>query len=159
MKKYSSGPIIDVPVDVQSNKKISRTPLPSKSLSDSDMPEFAKLVKSCSHGMVKLVDLLHERFPCISKAQLKNKVREIAEFTHNRWQVKEDILDQYSLCLSPDKSGSSNCATSHLPQQCQPPDESSKAGKSSPHSSLKPDVSRQHIGAQGSSGSAPHPDP
>ncbi|KAF8776316.1 hypothetical protein HU200_003635 [Digitaria exilis] len=56
MKKYSSGPIIDVPVDVkmtmkdqefcQSNKKIPRTPVPSKSLSDSDMPEFVSFLKT-----------------------------------------------------------------------------------------------------------------
>ena len=50
MKKYPSGPIIDVPMVVkvimedttffQSNKKSPRTPVPSKSISDSDMPEF-----------------------------------------------------------------------------------------------------------------------
>jgi hypothetical protein len=47
----------------------------------------AKLVASCPQGMVKLVELLHETFPYVSKARLKNKVREIAEFTSNRWQV------------------------------------------------------------------------
>lgn len=56
MEKYPSGPIIDVPVDVkmtmkdqefcQSNKKIPRTPVPSKSLSDSDMAEFVSFSKA-----------------------------------------------------------------------------------------------------------------
>jgi len=50
MKKYPSGPIIDVPMVVKvtiedtafcrSNKKSPRTLVPSKSISDSDMPEF-----------------------------------------------------------------------------------------------------------------------
>ncbi|OEL25709.1 Chromatin assembly factor 1 subunit FSM, partial [Dichanthelium oligosanthes] len=76
MKKYPSGPIIDVPVVVKvtmedqafcrSNKKSpARTPVPSKSIADLDMPEFLR--------MGKLVDLLHERFTCVSKAQLKNR--------------------------------------------------------------------------------------
>ncbi|RLN33879.1 chromatin assembly factor 1 subunit FSM-like [Panicum miliaceum] len=103
MKKYPSGPIIDVPMVVKvtiedpafcrSNKKSPRTPVPTKSISDSDMPEFAKLVTSCSQGMGKLVELLHERFPCVSRTQLKNKVREIAEFIHNRWQIKLEATD------------------------------------------------------------------
>uniref|UniRef100_K3ZQS0 Chromatin assembly factor 1 subunit FSM n=1 Tax=Setaria italica TaxID=4555 RepID=K3ZQS0_SETIT len=159
MKKYPSGPIIDVPVVAkvtiedqefrQSNKKSPRTPVPSKSISESDMPEFAKLVTSCSHGMGKLVDLLHERFPCVSKLQLKNKVREIADFTHNRWQVKKDILDMYSVCLSPDKVASPKCAAPHSSQHCLPPDEPGKSGESSPCSALKSEVSKQQIGAEG----------
>jgi chromatin assembly factor 1 subunit A len=50
MKKYRNGPIIDVPMVVKvtmedpafcrSNKKSPRTPVSSKSISDSDMPEF-----------------------------------------------------------------------------------------------------------------------
>ncbi|CAN6171637.1 unnamed protein product [Urochloa humidicola] len=169
MKKYPSGPIIDVPTVIkmtmedqefcQSNKKSPRTPVPSKSISDSDMPEFAKLVASFSHGMGKLVDILHERFPCVSKVQLRNKVREIAEYTHNRWQVKKDVLDKYSVCHSPDKVGSPKCVP-HFSQHCLSPDEPGKnTGESSPCSTPKSEASRQQIGAQGSSGSTPHPDP
>ncbi|CAN6203576.1 unnamed protein product [Urochloa humidicola] len=169
MKKYPNGPIIDVPTVVkmtmedqevcQSNKKSPRTP-PSKSISDTDMPEFAKLVTSFSHGMGKLVDILHERFPCVSKVQLKNKVREIAEYTHNRWQVKKDVLDKFSICHSPDKVGSPKCAVPQLSQHCLSPDEPGKnTDEPSPCSTLKSKASRQQIGAQGSSGSTPHPDP
>ncbi|CAL5079636.1 unnamed protein product [Urochloa decumbens] len=170
MKKYPSSPIIDVPTVVtktmedqefcQSNKKSPGTPVPSKSISDTDMPEFAKLVTSFSHGKGKLVDILHERFPCVSKLQLKNKVREIAEYTHNRWQVKKDILDKYSICHSPDKVGSPKCAVPHFSQQCLSPSEPGKnTDESSPCSTLKSKASRQQIGGQGSSGSTPHPDP
>ncbi|ONM52768.1 Chromatin assembly factor 1 subunit FAS1 [Zea mays] len=167
MKKYPGSPIIDVPVVnttiedgfCRSNKKSPRTPVSSKAISESDMPEFAKLVASCPQGRVKLVELLHETFPYVSKARLKNKVGEIAEFTKNRWQVKQDILDRYNLSLSPDKGEGLKCAASCCSQQCQPPNESGNTGESSsPQCSLKSEMVRQQLGAQGSShGSARHP--
>jgi chromatin assembly factor 1 subunit A len=56
MKKCPSGPIIDVPVVAkvtiegqefcQSNKNSPRTPVPSKSISESDMPEFVSFSKT-----------------------------------------------------------------------------------------------------------------
>ncbi|PWZ15683.1 Chromatin assembly factor 1 subunit FSM [Zea mays] len=167
MKKYPGSPIIDVPVVnttiedgfCRSNKKSPLTPVSSKAISESDMPEFAKLVASCPQGRVKLVELLHEAFPYVSKARLKNKVGEIAEFTKNRWQVKQDILDRYNLSLSPDKGEGLKCAASCCSQQCQPPNESGNTGESSsPQCSLKSEMVRQQLGTQGSShGSARHP--
>ncbi|OQU88836.1 hypothetical protein SORBI_3002G104300 [Sorghum bicolor] len=168
MKKYPGSPIIDVPVVnmtiedgfCRSNKKSPRTPVSSKAISESDMPEFqAKLVASCPQGMVKLVELLHETFPYVSKARLKNKVREIAEFTSNRWQVKQDILDRYSFSLSPDKGEGPKCAALCSSQQRQPPNELGNTGESSTQCSLKSEMVRQQFGAQGPHGSARHPDP
>ncbi|WVZ62688.1 hypothetical protein U9M48_012402 [Paspalum notatum var. saurae] len=99
MKKYHDSPIIDVPNVVNmamedqefcpSNKKSPRIPLPSKSISDSDMPEFVKLITSCHQGMRKLVELLQEKFPHVSKVQLKSRVREIAEFTNNHCRLRK----------------------------------------------------------------------
>ncbi|GJN12225.1 hypothetical protein PR202_ga30517 [Eleusine coracana subsp. coracana] len=113
MRIYPGGPIIDAPTYVNVSSDVQKfsqenksTPVTSKFISDIDMPEFVKLVISCSHGMNKLVDLLRGTFPYVSKAKLKKKVREIAEFTHNRWQVKENIMDQYGFSLSPDAHGS-----------------------------------------------------
>ncbi|CAD6226067.1 unnamed protein product [Miscanthus lutarioriparius] len=166
MKKYPGSPIIDVPVVnmtiedgfCRSNKKSPRTPVSSKAISESDMPEFAKLVASCPQGIVKL-ELLHETFPYVSTARLKNKVREIAEFTNNRWQVKQDIKDRYSLSLSPDEGEGPKCTALCSSQQCQPPNESGNTGESSPQCSLKSEMVRQQFGVQGSHGSARHPDP
>jgi chromatin assembly factor 1 subunit A len=59
-----------------------------------------------------------------------------------------------------DKVGSPKCAAPHSSQQCLPPNEPPvKTRVPSPGSALKLEVSEQQIGAQGSSGSAPHLDP
>lgn len=47
-----------------------------------------KVIGSCRDGINKLVESLHQKFPNVSKSQLKNKVREISEFVDNRWQVR-----------------------------------------------------------------------
>uniref|UniRef100_A0A0E0LJ89 Chromatin assembly factor 1 subunit p150 C-terminal domain-containing protein n=1 Tax=Oryza punctata TaxID=4537 RepID=A0A0E0LJ89_ORYPU len=111
MKEYLGAPIIDVPVNInlpikdldigRPNKKGPSTPVASKSISGSDLPEFVKIISSCPHGIGKLVESLRVQFPCVPKLQLKNKIREIADFTNNRWQVKKDILDWCGLSLPP----------------------------------------------------------
>ena len=45
------------------------------------------IINSCSHGIAKLSDALHNTFPAFSKSLLRKKVREISEFSENRWQV------------------------------------------------------------------------
>ncbi|TVU39677.1 hypothetical protein EJB05_13109, partial [Eragrostis curvula] len=155
MRKYPGGPIIDVPTNVNvslDDQKFfganNSTPVALKSISDLDMPEFVKLVTSCPGGMGKLVDLLLGRFPCVSKAQLKKKIREIAEFTHNRWQVKKDILDRYCLSFSPDTNISAKHGKSSFSQCCPPPDASGKSGVSSPDSTQKFELEKQQIDDQ-----------
>lgn len=164
MREYPGGPIVDVPADVnlpledqkicRSNKMGPSTPVASKSISDSDLPEFVKLIKSCHHGIGKLVESLHGRFPCVSKVQLKNKIREIAEFTNNHWQVKKDILDRCGWSLSPNKGGSPKDVNLYFSKRCQPPDEWGKSAESSPKSGMKSEVGKDQFDAQGSSGSA-----
>lgn len=52
------------------------------------IPIQVKVIGSCRDGINKLVESLHQKFPNVSKSQLKNKVREISEFVDNRWQVR-----------------------------------------------------------------------
>lgn len=49
------------------------------------------VIQSCSHGINKVVESLQEKFPSISKSQLRNKVREVSNFVDNRWQVSNLI--------------------------------------------------------------------
>jgi hypothetical protein len=44
-------------------------------------------IQSCSQSMNKVVESLHQKFPPVSKSQLRNKVREMSDFVDNRWQV------------------------------------------------------------------------
>ncbi|BAT00952.1 Os07g0273301 [Oryza sativa Japonica Group] len=98
MKEYLGAPIIDVPVDInfpikdleigRLNRKGPSTPVASKSISGSDLPEFVKIISSCPYGIGKLVESLRVQFPCVPKLQLKNKIWEIADFTNNRWQIE-----------------------------------------------------------------------
>uniref|UniRef100_A0A0E0EA25 Chromatin assembly factor 1 subunit p150 C-terminal domain-containing protein n=1 Tax=Oryza meridionalis TaxID=40149 RepID=A0A0E0EA25_9ORYZ len=146
MKEYPGAPIIDVPVDInlpikdleigQPNKKGPSTPVASKSISGSDLPEFVKIVSSCPYGIGKLVESLRVQFPCVPKLQLKNKIREIADFTNNHWQVKKDILDWCGLSLPPDRGI----------QQMQP-DESGDSVQPSPQPGAKLEVRKHQIDA------------
>uniref|UniRef100_A0A0E0AI06 Chromatin assembly factor 1 subunit p150 C-terminal domain-containing protein n=1 Tax=Oryza glumipatula TaxID=40148 RepID=A0A0E0AI06_9ORYZ len=146
MKEYLGAPIIDVPVDFnfpikdleigRLNKKGPSTPVASKSISGSDLPEFVKIISSCPYGIGKLVESLRVQFPCVPKLQLKNKIREIADFTNNRWQVKKDILDWCGLSLPPDRGI----------QQMQP-DESGDSVQPSPQPGAKLEIHKHQIDA------------
>lgn len=46
-----------------------------------------RVIRSCSQSINKVVELLQQKFPTISKSVLRNKVREISDFVDNRWQV------------------------------------------------------------------------
>lgn len=97
------------------------------------------VIQSCSHGINKLIEALQNKFPHIAKSQLRSKVREIADFSDNRWQVsyiavslvfcipgwiqfvqltivlatqvKKDILVKLGLSVSP---GISPCQNLHI---------------------------------------------
>jgi len=62
------------------------------------------------------------------------------------------------LCVT-DKGEGPKCAAVGFSQQRQPPNESCNTGDSSPQCSLKSEMVIQQFGAQGSHGSAQHPDP
>ncbi|KAJ0015108.1 hypothetical protein Pint_19668 [Pistacia integerrima] len=68
---------------------------------ESDLPAVVSVINSCSTGINKVVESLQQKFPSVSKSQLRNKVREISDFTDNRWQVRKDILVKLGLSISP----------------------------------------------------------
>jgi chromatin assembly factor 1 subunit A len=51
-------------------------------------PMQVQVIRSCRDGINKVVELLQQRFPNVSKSQLKSKVREISDFVDNHWKVR-----------------------------------------------------------------------
>lgn len=51
--------------------------------------------------MNKILEALQQKFPSISRAQLRNKVREISDFNfaENRWQVSYQFLSIIPMSL------------------------------------------------------------
>ncbi|ESR46817.1 Chromatin assembly factor 1 subunit FAS1 [Citrus sinensis] len=109
-------------------------------ISESDLPAIVSVIQSCSTNMNKILEALQQKFPSISRAQLRNKVREISDFnfTENRWQVKREILIE--LGYSPDKNGGrAKGIATFFSKRCLPPDgKSLNPNEASPLSSLKP---------------------
>ncbi|XP_068664781.1 chromatin assembly factor 1 subunit FAS1-like [Aristolochia californica] len=88
----------------QSQYKINAaTPAGRTVLSDNDLPKIVSTIRSCTSGINKLVETLQQKFPDAPKTQLRNKVREIAEFVDHRWQVKKEILNKLGISASPVK--------------------------------------------------------
>ncbi|XP_047966615.1 chromatin assembly factor 1 subunit FAS1 [Salvia hispanica] len=108
-----------------SNKSSSTPPSTAAAttiIPDSDMPQFISIINSCPHGIAKISDSLHNTFPAFSKSQLRNKVREISEFSENRWQVKKEILRKFGLSISPErKSLKAQSIASFFSKRCLPP--------------------------------------
>lgn len=120
-----------------SDGKDSRTPISTTTptVPDSELPIVVSTIQSCSQSIVKLVDCLHEKFPAISKAQIRNKVREISEFVDNRWQVKKEVLSKLGMSISPEKGGGkTKSIATFFSKRCLPPADKdiSSIGTSSP---------------------------
>ncbi|KAK6137789.1 hypothetical protein DH2020_028469 [Rehmannia glutinosa] len=93
--------VVDEDNEASSNKS-SATPLATAAaILDSDLPQIISIIQSCPHGIGKIEQSLRIKFPVVPKCQLRNKVREISEFSDNRWQVKKEILSKYGLSISP----------------------------------------------------------
>uniref|UniRef100_A0A0D9V8Y5 Chromatin assembly factor 1 subunit FAS1 n=1 Tax=Leersia perrieri TaxID=77586 RepID=A0A0D9V8Y5_9ORYZ len=146
MRICPGGATIDVPVidsssasaeeTNQSNVK-SSSPSSASAIPDMDLTEIVKVIQSCRDGINKLVDLLHQRIPNMSKSQLKNKVREISEFVDNRWQVKKEVLSKLGLNSSPASGKKPKSITTYFSKRCLPPEEAINALASSPELRLK----------------------
>lgn len=93
----------------------------SASLADSDLHQVVSVIQSCSHGINKVVESLQLKFPSIGKSQLKNKVRELAEFIDGRWQVKKDVLVKLGLPMSPEKVTRTKSIATFFSKRCLPP--------------------------------------
>ncbi|KAK4367044.1 hypothetical protein RND71_014924 [Anisodus tanguticus] len=105
-----------------SGSKASTPPIASSAtLADSVLPQVVSVIQSCSHGINKVVESLQLKFPSIAKSQLKNKVREIAEFIDGRWQVRKDVLVKLGLSLSPEKGSRTKSIATFFSKRCLPP--------------------------------------
>lgn len=93
----------------------------SAALADSDLHQVVSVIQSCSHGINKVVESLQLKFPSIGKSQLKNKVREMAEFIDGRWQVKKDVLVKLGLSISPEKGSRTKSIATFFSKRCLPP--------------------------------------
>ncbi|CAH9072964.1 unnamed protein product [Cuscuta epithymum] len=115
-----------------SSSKIATSQAGMSALQESDLPVIVSVIKSCSHGINKIVESLQLKFPHMAKTQLRSKVREIADFADNRWQVKKDILARVG--LTPEKVGSvrTKSIAAFFSKRCLPPSSTSKDVISNP---------------------------
>ncbi|KAJ4825664.1 hypothetical protein Tsubulata_043587 [Turnera subulata] len=106
-----------------SNGKNSNTPISSMTaFEDSDMPTVVSTIQSCPQSLGKVMEALQQKFPSVSKTQLRSKVREISDFVDNRWQVKKEILHEFGMPVSPEKrTGRSQNIASFFSKRCLPP--------------------------------------
>ncbi|KAF3777786.1 Chromatin assembly factor 1 subunit [Nymphaea thermarum] len=51
---------------------------------------------SHSHGINKVIESLQKKFPSVPKVHLRSKVKEISEFSDNRWQVSSSPCRYYN---------------------------------------------------------------
>ncbi|CAK7325984.1 unnamed protein product [Dovyalis caffra] len=144
MRAFPGGPQVGISLDMSpenhdaclSNAKANVTPTPTMiALQDSDMPVVVSAIQSCSQSMNKVVESLQQKFPSVSKSQLRNKVREISDFVDNHWQVKKEVLDGVGIGISPEKGrGRMKNISTFFSKRCLPP-----AGKSTtPNESSPP---------------------
>ncbi|ONK72400.1 uncharacterized protein A4U43_C04F19030 [Asparagus officinalis] len=152
MRACPGGCIIDLSVDYnpenedqevpQSQAKNNTTPTPSTSaILDSDLPEIVLSIRSNSQGINKVLESLQGKFPTTPKSQLRNKVKEIADYVDNRWQVKKEILDRLGLSTSPEKLSKPKGITTFFSKRCLPPQKQSvDASESSPQQCSKTKV-------------------
>ncbi|OVA05147.1 Chromatin assembly factor 1 subunit A [Macleaya cordata] len=128
----------------QSQSKGSATPAtPVSVIQDKDLRKIVSAIQASPQGINKVMEYLQQRLPNVPKSQLKNKVREIAQFVDNRWQVKKEIMDKLGLSLSPEKcSGRTKSIATFFSKRCLPPaGETIKTDKTSPQPCRQPDCS------------------
>ncbi|XP_073040417.1 LOW QUALITY PROTEIN: chromatin assembly factor 1 subunit FAS1 [Primulina eburnea] len=111
-------------LETSSNKSSITTPLGTGvALQDADLPQMILSIQSCPYSIGKIVESLHMKFPTATKSLLRNKVREIAEFSDNRWQVKKDTLSKLGLSISPDNKSceKKTSIATFFSKRCLPP--------------------------------------
>ncbi|WOL04450.1 chromatin assembly factor 1 subunit FAS1-like [Canna indica] len=147
MQAFLGGSIIDVytnpsslcedqPV-TQSSKEITTQAGTAEVISESDLPECVRLIQSCPHGINKMVEVFQQKFPSISKTQVRNKIREISDYVDNRWQVKKDVLHRLGLPSqpSPETGKKQKGIAMYFSKRCLPPQgKSINVSQSSPQS-------------------------
>ncbi|KAL6840335.1 hypothetical protein ACP4OV_030145 [Aristida adscensionis] len=120
----------------QTNVKTS-SPAAAAAIPETDLPEIVQVIRSCRDGINKLVELLQQKFPNVSKSQLKSKVREISDFVDNHWKIKKEVLDKLGLNSSPVSAKKTKGIAMYFSKRCLPPEEAINALASSPELRLK----------------------
>ncbi|XP_022718437.1 chromatin assembly factor 1 subunit FAS1 [Durio zibethinus] len=155
MRVCPGGPPVELSIDIMvhenqeaclSSGKAGATPFLSVApIPDSDLPLFVSTIQSCSsYGMNRLVESLQQKFPSIPKSQLRSKVREISEFSDNRWQVKKEILLKLGISISPEKGGTrTKSIAAFFSKRCLSPDMNISLVETSPQQLLKPGSAAQ----------------
>ncbi|XP_010927904.1 chromatin assembly factor 1 subunit FAS1 isoform X2 [Elaeis guineensis] len=134
----SHSPSDEDPVLGISSRNITTPTATAAVIQGSDLREFVRIIRSCSQSINKVVELLQQKFPTISKTLLRNKVREISDFVDNRWQVKKEVLESLGLSISPDKGRRPKGIAMYFSKRCLPPEgESINIPESSPQSCSK----------------------
>ncbi|WCJ38906.1 Chromatin assembly factor 1 subunit FAS1 [Euphorbia peplus] len=92
-------------------------------IQESDMPTIVSTIQSCSQSIHKVVESLQQKFPTVSKSQLRSRVREISSFVDNHWQVKKEVLDEVRMRISPVKGGGGRMQniSTFFSKRCLPP--------------------------------------
>ncbi|KAK4436092.1 Chromatin assembly factor 1 subunit FAS1 [Sesamum alatum] len=130
--------VVDEDQEASSAKSSTRLLATAAALVDSDLPQIISVIKSCPHSIGKITKSLHNKFPAVPKTQIRNKVREISEFSDNRWQVKKEILIKHGLSISPEKPCGKTKSIATFLKRCLPPSGTTlNLSESSPQSSQK----------------------
>ncbi|KAI0494296.1 hypothetical protein KFK09_024428 [Dendrobium nobile] len=102
-------------------KNLSQSSVAAAVIPDSELPEFVRAIQSSPQSINKVVESLQLKFSSISKSQIKNKVREISEYSDHRWQVKKEVLDRLGLSISTNKSNKEKGIARFFTKRCLPP--------------------------------------
>ncbi|KAL4339414.1 hypothetical protein GQ457_08G014350 [Hibiscus cannabinus] len=156
MRAYPFGSLVEISIDsmeqdnqeacMSSGKAGASPALSVVPIPDSDLPLIVSTIQSCSHGIRRLLESLQEKFPSIPKTQLKEKVREISDFSDNRWQVKKEILVKLGMPISPgtEKGGHTKSIAAFFSKRCLPPSADKRSSiETSPPQLLKPGSAAQ----------------
>ncbi|KAI3470376.1 hypothetical protein Pfo_027039 [Paulownia fortunei] len=131
--------VVDEDHEASSNKSSTTTAATAAAILNSDLPQIISAIQSCPHSIGKIVKSLHNKFPAVPKPQLRNKVREISEFSDNCWQVKKEILSKHGLSISTEKSCGKTKSIATFLKRCLPPSgKTTNLSETSPQSSQKP---------------------
>ncbi|XP_011077120.1 chromatin assembly factor 1 subunit FAS1 isoform X3 [Sesamum indicum] len=132
--------VIDDDVESSSNKSSPTLLATAAAMLDCNLPQIISVIRSCPHSIGKIVETLHNKFPAISKSQLRSKVREISDFSESGWQVKKGILSKLGLSISPEKKCTkAKSIITFFSKRCLPP-----SGKTVDLSDTSPQPSRKH---------------
>lgn len=85
--------------DVKSSSR--RTPREEKCLPRDVLVELVQFLKTSMHSMKRNVELLGSNFPNMSKNQLENAIRRVADYNGTCWEVKTEVLHDLDIQLPP----------------------------------------------------------